>query len=139
MKKKFLSLAMFLILNLMFGCRKPDSVIMNKSPTEGVFYTVEISKGVGLASDTTRVYAHLERHRESRKTLVLEGDDLTVDKIIWNNPHDATLCLDGGFTNIFLNQVTLDVDDGPADSETIYNHLREHCDSRSTTSSNATN
>ena len=119
MRKMFLSPAIFLILNLMLGCRKPDFVTISKSPAEGVFYTVEVSNGVGLASDTTRVYAHLERHGKSRKTLVLEGDDLTVGKIIWNNPHDATFCLDGGFTNIFLNQVTLNVGNGTDDAETI--------------------
>jgi hypothetical protein len=138
--KNFLVLPMICLMSfLVSGCSKPDGVTTIKSPTEGVFYTVEIFKAGGPTSDTTRVYAHMERHGKDKKLLVLDGENLTVAKIIWNNPHDATFCLDGGITNTFRNEVTLIVGDTPDDSVTIYNHLREHCDSTSTTSSNATN
>lgn len=139
MKKSCFFLAMCLMLALVSGCSKPDSVTTIKSPTAGVFYTVETFKAGGPTSDTTRVYAHLERNGKIKKMLVLDGENVTVAKIIWNNPHDATFCLDGGITNTFRNEVTLIVGDTPTDSETIYNHLKEHCDSTPTTSSNATN
>ncbi len=109
------------------GCAKPDRVITIKSPTVGVFYTVETFKAGGPASDTTRVYAHFERNGEAKRLLVLEGGNLTVKKIIWNDPHDVTVCLDGGITETFRNHVTLIVGDAPDDSETINNSLQEHC------------
>ena len=59
--------------------------------------------------------------------LVLDGENLMVTKIIWNNSHDVTICLDGGITDTFRNEVTLIVGDGPHDSETIYSHLLESC------------
>jgi hypothetical protein len=136
MRKYSTVLAACLVITLMSGCGKRDSITTIKSPIEGVFYTIEISKSVGLASDTTRVYAHLERDGKARKILVLAGEDLTVAKIIWNNPHDATLCLDGGITDTFRNEVTLIVGDNPDDSETIYNHLRDHCNASPTASPN---
>jgi hypothetical protein len=110
-----------------------------KSSTPGLFYTVEIFKNGGPTSDTTRVYAHLERGSKAKKLLVLEGENLTVTKIVWANSHDATLCLDGGITSTFRNEVTLLVGDAPEDSETITNHLQEHCASTSTISPNAAN
>ena len=100
---------------------------MTKSPIEGLFYTVEVFKAGGPTSDTTRVYAHLERSGKAKKMLVLDGGNLTVAKIIWNNSHDVTLCLTGGITDTYHNEVTLIVGDAPNDSETIYNHLQEHC------------
>jgi hypothetical protein len=125
-KYRFLSTA-FVSSILFIGCTKPDSVTIIKSPTSGVFYTVEVSKASGPTSDTTRVYAHLDRAGKVRKILVLEGSDLTVTQIVWNNPHDATLCLAGGITDIFRNEVTLIVGDSTEDSERLYNHLGEHC------------
>jgi hypothetical protein len=59
-------------------------------------------------------------HRRS-KTAVLSGENVTVAKVIWNNPHDATLCLDDGITDAFRNEVTLIVGYGSDDSETIDN------------------
>jgi len=58
---------------------------------------------------------------------VLEGDSLTVSKIIWNTPHEDIICLDGGTTDMFHNQVTLILGDTQGDSETIRNHIDEHC------------
>jgi hypothetical protein len=127
MKKYALLLTVCLVVSLMSSCGKPDSIMTIKSPTEGVYYTIEISKAGGPTSDTTRVYAHLERKGKAKKILVLDGENLTVTKIIWKNPHDATICLDGGITDTFRNEVTLIIGDGPDDSETIYNHLQEHC------------
>jgi hypothetical protein len=138
MKKACLVLLCLMIV-MVSGCAKPDSVITIKSPTQGVFYTVETFKTSGPTSDTTRVYAHFERNGKDKKLLVLDGGNLTVAKIIWNDPNDATLCLSGGITETFRNQVTLIVGDAPDDSETINNHLQEHCDSTSTISPNASN
>ena len=121
------------MVSLISGCSKPDQVTTVTSPMQGVFYTVELFKTAGPTSDFTRVYAHFERAGKAEKMLVLDGENLTVTKIIWNNPHDATLCLDGGITNTFRSEVTLIVGDAPDASETIYNHLGEHCGSVSAT------
>jgi hypothetical protein len=139
MKKYFLLISLYLVVNLVSGCAKPDHIMTTNSPIKGVFYTVEVFKADGPTSDTTRVYAHLERNGKTKKMLVLDGGNLTVARIIWNNPHDATLCLGGGITETFRNQVTLIVGDAPDDSETINNHLREHCDATSTNSPNVAN
>jgi hypothetical protein len=135
MKKLYLLPTVYLVVVLMSGCAKPDSVTTIKSPIEDVFYTVETFKASGPTSDTTRVYAHLKRNGRDKKLLVLEGENLTVATIIWKNSHDATFCLDGGITDIFRNEVTLIVGDTLNDSETIYHHLRERCDPTSSTSS----
>ena len=85
------------------GCGRSDSVLILKSPIEGLFYTVETSKASGPTSDTTRVYAHLERGGKSKKTLVLDGLYITVSKVSWGKSHDANLCLRGGITSTFRN------------------------------------
>jgi hypothetical protein len=116
-----------LIVSFVSGCGKPDLVTTMKSPIDGVFYTVETYYGHGPSSDTNRVYAHLERNGKAKKMLVLEGENLTVAKITWDSPHEATLCLDGGITGTFRSEVTLISGDT---SETIHNHLQEHCNAR---------
>jgi hypothetical protein len=139
MKRNHLYLSLFLVLIAVLGCEPSDSVLTLKSPIEGVFYTVETSKAAGPTSDSTRVYAHFERGGKARKILVLDGSDMTISKISWDKSHDATICLAGGITSTFRNQVTLIVGDTQQDSVTIHNQLDEHCDSTSTTSPNASN
>lgn len=117
-----------LIVSLISGCAKPDHVTTVKSPTEGVFYTVETFNGHGAAdSDFTRVYAHLERNGKSDRKLVVDGTYLEISKIIWAGPHDVTLCKQAGITNSFRSEVTLISGDT---SETIHNHLEEHCNAQ---------
>ena len=112
-------------LSLALGCARPDHVESIKGPVEGVFYTVETFYGHGaIASDFTRVYAHLERNGKSDRQLVIDGEYLEFSKIIWVGPHDVTLCMKGGFADSFRTQVTLTVGNA---SETIHNHLEEHC------------
>jgi len=110
---------------LLSGCSEPEHVTTIKSPVESVFYTVETFYEHGAAdSDFTRVYAHLERNGKSKKVLVLSGTNITVSKIFWTAPHEDTICLDGGITDTFRNEVTLIAGDV---SETIRSHLKEHC------------
>jgi hypothetical protein len=128
--KNFVLAGMILPVAFIFGCAKPDKVETFKSPTEGVYYTVETYDGIGLASGTTSVYAHFERNGKAKKLLVLQGDDLTLARLTWNSPHDVTLCLRSGFTETFRNDVTLILGDTPEYSMRIYNHLEENCDTR---------
>jgi hypothetical protein len=125
------SLLLLLILGIS-GCARPYKIETFKSPTAGVFYTVEIYNGGPgpLGSDVTKVYAHFERNGKSTRISVLEGDSLTVSKIIWNTSQDDTICLDGGITERFSNQVTLILGDTQEDAVTIRNHLDERCPSR---------
>jgi hypothetical protein len=122
--------AMMLLPSLVLsGCARPERVKTFSSPRAEIFLTVETyGGGPGpLGSDVTKVYAHFERYGKSRRVLVMEGDSLTISNIIWNTPHDDTICLDGGITDTFHNQVTLILGNGQEDSETIHNHLDEHC------------
>jgi hypothetical protein len=96
-----------------------------KSPINGVFYSVETFYGKGaMSSDFTWVYAHLEHAGKSDKMLVLSGEYLKISNIIWTSPNENTICLEGGITNTFRNEVTLSVG---GVSETIRNHLLDHC------------
>ncbi len=135
---KKISIVLLVLLSVL-GCGKSDSVQIVKSPIPGLFYTVELSKAAGPVSDTTRVFAHFERNGKSKKILVLDGSDMTISKVAWNNPHDVTLCLAAGITSTFRNEETLIVGDTPADSITIHNNLDEHCDATSTITPNASN
>ncbi len=136
MRRFFLALT-FLQVGLFSGCGKPDKVTTIRSPTEGLFYTVETSFGHGaISSDYTNVYAHLERNGKSDRKLVIGGEYLESIKITWTSSHDVMLCLHpGSFTDSFSNEVTLIVGDA---SETIHNHLQEHCDGMSKASTGAT-
>jgi len=136
MKRWCLLIALYLTVSFISGCAKPDHVTTVKSPTEGVFYTVETFNGHGAAdSDFTRVYAHLERNGESDKKLVVDGGYLEISKITWASPHDVTLCLQAGVTDSFRSEVTLMVGDI---SVTLHNHLREDCNVTSMASPNGT-
>jgi hypothetical protein len=109
------------------GCAKPDHVMKIESPEKGLFYTVETFKGHGpVDADFIRVYAHLELNGETDRKLVLDGEYLDISKITWVDRDNVKLCLQGGFTNSFHNQVTLRVNGSP--SETIHTHLLENCE-----------
>jgi len=129
MRNRFVT-TLCVALSFALGCARPDHVESIKGPVEGVFYTVETSYGHGAASsDYTNVYAHLERNGKSDRKLVIDGEYLESIKIIWTSPHDVMLCLQpGSFTNSFKNEVTLISGDT---SETIHNHLQEHCEATS--------
>jgi hypothetical protein len=109
---------------LLAGCSHPDKVVMFKSPTEGLFYTVEEYHAGGPVSDTDRVYAHFESHGKASKMLVLEGGNLTITALRWTSPEEVTLCIDGGIADTFRNQVTLFAGES---SVTVKNHLDERC------------
>ncbi len=114
----------------MAGCARPDRVETFKSPTAGIYLTVDTYNGGPgpLGSDYTRVFAHFERQGKSARALVLGGDSLTVSRIIWDSPDDDTLCINSdSFTDSFSNQVTLIVGNSLRDSVTIHSRLREHC------------
>ena len=112
-----LAITPLLLSMVVSGCARPDKVTTFESPTAGVFFTVEKNNGGPgpLGSDVTKVYAHLERHGKSTRILVLEGDSLSVSKVIWNTPHDDSICLDGGISDTFHNQVTLILGDRQED------------------------
>ena len=114
---------------VMTGCGRREKVETFSSPTNGIFFTVETYDGGPgpLGSDTTKVYAHFERHGKSTTVPVLVGDNLTISKIIWNTSYDDTICLNSGFTDTFHNEVTLILGNAPGDSQTIHNYLEEHC------------
>ena len=112
------------IVVLFTGCAHPDKVVTSESPSDGLFYTIEEYHAAGPVSDTDRVYARFQRHGKSSKMLVLDGGDLTITSIRWTTPTDVTLCVDGGVTNTFRNQVTLFAGD---ESLTVNNHIDEHC------------
>lgn len=126
MSRLFL-IVLSLMIVLISGCAKPDSVNTIKSPLDGVYYTVETSYGHGAASaDFTKVYAHIEHGSRSDKKLVIDGDYLEFSSIVWTGPQDVVLCIKAGITDSFRNEVTLIVE---SVSMTIHNHLQEHCDS----------
>jgi len=126
MKKGILLAALSLMVASLTGCARPDRITAIKSPVDGLFYTVETFYGHGAPdSDFTSVYAHLERNGKADKQLVLNGTYLQISKLSWVGPHDVTLCMEGGITDSFRNQVTLRAGET---SETVHNHLQEHCD-----------
>lgn len=110
------------------GCAKPYRAITSKSPVEGVFLTTETYRGYGPTSpEVTQVYAHFERHGRAKRILVLDGADLTIGRIVWNGPGSVTLCLDGGYTSTFRNEVTLILGDTPDEARTIRFRLDDSC------------
>ena len=103
----------------------PAKVTTIKSPTDGVFYTMETWTGEGaIVNDHTEVYAHFERRGRFEKQLVLEGENIDDTRIVWISGDVARVCLYGGVTTLFHNEVTLRAGDA---SITLHNQLRDDC------------
>ena len=135
MNNVFRVVVVYIFANIIAGCAGPDRVTTISSPTQGLFFTVETFNGHGAVdSDFTRVYAHFEHNGKAQRILVLDGENLTVAKIVWVGPREGTFCLEGGITDTFRNEVTLTADDV---SETIRNHLQEDCSKDSSASATA--
>ena len=77
-----------------------------------------------MSSGSTEVYANFTVAGKNHRELVLRGVYLNIDSLIWGSPNDATICLKGGITSIFRNEVTLNAD---ASFVTVHNHLAERC------------
>jgi hypothetical protein len=110
---------------MLSGCHaKPDQIVTTPSPDSSVFYTVETFRGDGpLSSGSTDVYAHLKAGSDIDRKLVLHGLYLNT-RVTWTDRDNADLCLAGGLTSEFYNEVTLNA--GKA-YKTIHNHLKENC------------
>jgi hypothetical protein len=110
---------------MLSGCHaKPDQIVMTPSPDSSVFYTVETFRGDGpLSSGSTDVYAHLKAGSDMDRKLVLHGLYLNT-RVTWTDRDNADLCLAGGLTSEFYNEVTLNA--GKA-YKTLHNHLKENC------------
>jgi len=107
------------------GCSKPDEVRTIKSPEADLYLTVETNHGSGaISSDFTRLYAHLGEGDGAARELVLDGDDLAVSKVIWREHGDMIVCLSGGFTNTFHNEVAIG---GPENHRTLHVSLAKGC------------
>jgi hypothetical protein len=107
------------------GCAKPSAVKVVKSPVRSVYLTIEYYNGNGPASaDDVRVYAHFEQGGDTDRKLILEGEYLELSKLTWVGSNKVLICLSGGITDTFRNEVTLII--GRADRK-VHSYLREDC------------
>ena len=113
-----------LVLVIAAGCSRPDQITIFDSPVKGIYYTVEDYSPVS-GSATSRVYAHFGRTGKAATRLVLEGEKLTIRRVTWTSQDHVTLCVDGGTSTTFHDEITLSSEDN---SITLYNKLKEHCD-----------
>jgi len=96
-----------------------------KSPEANLYLTVETNHGSGaISSDFTRLYAHLDTDSDTARELVVDGDDLEIAKVIWREHDDVVVCIAGGFTNTFHNEVALG---GPNNHRTLHIALAKNC------------
>jgi hypothetical protein len=107
------------------GCSRPDKITIIASPRPALFYTVETVSGDGpMSSGSTEVYANLRDGSKVRRVLVLRGLYLQISSVKWNSPDDVTLCVAGGISSVFRNQITLN---GENMFVTVRNHFAEQC------------
>lgn len=125
MAKRVIGITLTVMVLLFSGCnKKPDKTVTVKSPNSEIYFTIETYYGRGaVSSDFTVVNAHLERNGQSDKRDVLDGETLEIKKIVWLNPNEAIICLQGGFTNTFRNQTNFHIDDHLSNS--LHTYLQE--------------
>ncbi|HEX3675697.1 MAG TPA: hypothetical protein VHU87_15605 [Rhizomicrobium sp.] len=112
-------------LSLAPGCAKPDSVRVVKSPDPSVILTIETYKGLGpVSADEVGIYAHFTQGGATSQEQILGGENLTISKLSWQKPNELTICLSGGITDMFRNEVALIL--GRSD-RTVHSVLREDC------------
>ncbi len=111
---------------LLTACAHDAPEVVIASPALGVQIVGQTSKGEGpLAGNFSEISAVYQRGEKSDRQLVLSGLYLTVERIEWSNPHEATICLRAGYTSRFSNNVTLQT--GERESYDIHFALREDC------------
>lgn len=110
---------------LLNGCAKPNSVRVLRSPTSSVYLTFETYNGSGpVVADEMRLYAHYSQDGNDTKQLILDGEELELARLVWINPTTLVICLAGGTTDTFHNDVTLII--GTTDRK-LHTYLREDC------------
>jgi hypothetical protein len=111
---------------LLDSCAKPILVKVVNSPTPSVFLTFETYRGLGAVSaDDMRLYAHFTQNGNRDEKLILEGENLSVSKLIWTGPRSLVICLSGGITYRFSNEVTLAIGDS---DRKVYSDFRQDCE-----------
>jgi hypothetical protein len=107
------------------GCNKVDESRKIDGPNNGATYVIETSYGLGAAtSDYTVLSAVSRGDKEGKKVLVLSGENLVIQKLTWTDANNVYICLKGGITDRYANQVSI----GPIEKLVkIRNHLVEDC------------
>jgi hypothetical protein len=109
------------------ACGRRNTEIVISTPAPGVRIVNSVSRGNGpLSGDFSELSAVFERSGEKDKKLVLSGTYLEIDRIDWRDPHNATICLRGGYTHEFSNNVTLNAYAQRVSYE-LHFSLREDC------------
>jgi len=116
---------MFFVALVSISCSQPGESKRIDGPGNGVTYIIKTSYGAGAAtSDYTEVFATPLGGKESESTLVLSGENLDIKKVVWTDASNVSICLSGGITDRYVNQVFVGV---KGDSVKIRNHLFENC------------
>ena len=107
------------------SCTKPDRVRTIKSPDPSIFLTVETQNGTGaISSDFTNAYVHFTRDGKTTKQVLINGEYLEDADFAWQKPNVIAICLHGGYTDEFHNEITLEI--GSA-FKNFHAFLKESC------------
>jgi hypothetical protein len=101
--------ATILLVAFLVACRDNREQRTWQTPINGVTLVQLDERGTnGLSGSASDLYVELNVGGRTQRELVLHGLYLTIDRITWAQSGTATICLNGGYTSKFYNQVTLD-------------------------------
>jgi hypothetical protein len=110
------------------ACSKTSTEVTELSvPDSSLKLTFSAGRGGGpLVADSSELTMSLHKGKESDSEVVLSGIYITLKRVTWDNPHNATICIDGGYTSTFRNNITLNANDQHY-SYPVHFALREDC------------
>jgi len=116
--------AILVIVLVLTGCQKPSETRIYRSPTN-LSYRVDFYGGGGAVSpSSTAVFAVLNTSAGKSEKLVLSGTYMDIGSITWHADGQGSICLSGGYTEIYRRVVALTVG---TETKAVYTHLSDSC------------
>lgn len=110
------------------ACHRPDEVRKVPSPAPGLSLSVETYYGRGaVAPDQTLLYADFSHSGQSARELILVGSNLSIADLRWDGPSALIICLSGGYTGTFHNEVILNAG---GQTTAVHSRLEQNCERR---------
>ncbi len=107
---EFLPVAILSLAILPAGCAKPSETRTYASSVKELSYRVEEYQGRGaIAPNSTAVFAVLRTAQGHSEKLVLSGTYVDLESISWVGDNEGSICLSGGYTEIYRRIVALSV------------------------------
>jgi hypothetical protein len=92
-KPRFCAIALLALVSASCSRQPPHEVTTIKTPQSDIHLTFEYWNLGMLVSDSARLVAHLVKDGVEDKAVIIDGDYVSLEKIVWPSPDTMVVCV----------------------------------------------